>query len=616
MKNLTFHIVGLTHNDVKGHEVEYAKEAEGRTICLVPDDANTFDMLAVKAYDKQQLIGYVSALEGEDVRALIIARKERNLRTRCIGCNSKNEGDKAGLQLMVRVLSDVSDEEMEQARREIYDDKIYDDWQYSGPVLPIEQLTRFSDCTMMLEGVINSIIRLRNTLSEGASDKGSSASDNSSSASDKTSSEAENRSLDAETEAMLREELSDCLSEARERLSSFLEIQRSDYSREMTQARNRILHKLEQIDDEELQRLRAVLLTEMGFITSSAYRERAAYSFFVEAPNAIKKKQTGTYDYKDQLDAIEQQLHAFPHNLYPTFKADPVDFLRQVFYKRVPRKKMLQLLSGIVLMIMNGRVDDVKQWGKHGDEESLKAMKAVGAKPSNEVKKEKFMELVDLVIPKIAVYKKKGCPELLVKKQSDWFPVFRLLNGWGLFNMETPTAFCKHLAHLYEKLPPENTERAPLCKWKDLTQAKSAPFEYAALEWWRLDSGELGSVSKERFNRYCDIVNAFKMILGTTASSENVNLKEILPKLVDKKVPVSNTMKDDEMTAGDGSWRGINIPLLYPLFILLYLFIPLFIPLLFYLRKNLQTAFFLFIFAPLFRMEGGRFLQKEPVFYN
>lgn len=546
MKNLTFHIVGLTHNDVKGHEVEYAKEAEGRTICLVPDDANTFDMLAVKAYDKQQLIGYVSALEGEDVRALIIARKERNLRTRCIGCNSKNEGDKAGLQLMVRVLSDVSDEEMEQARREIYDDKIYDDWQYSGPVLPIEQLTRFSDCTMMLEGVINSIIRLRNTLSEGTSDK-------SSSASDKTSSEAENSSLDKETEAMLREELSDCLSEARERLSSFLEIQRSDYSREMTQARNRILHELEQIDDDELQRLRAVLLTEMGFITSSAYRERAAYSFFVEAPNAIKKKQTGTYDYKDQLDAIEQQLHAFPHNLYPTFKADPVDFLRQVFYKRVPRKKMLQLLSGIVLMIMNGRVNDVKQWGKHGDKESLKAMKAVGAKPSNEVKKEKFMELVDLVIPKIAVYKKNGCSELLVKKQSDWFPVFRLLNGWGLFDMGAPTAFCKHLAHLYEKLPPENTERAPLCKWKDLAQVKSAPFEYAALEWWKLDSDKLGSVSKERFNRYCDIVNAFKMIMGTTACSENVNLREILPKLVDEKVPTSNTMKDDEMMTRDGS---------------------------------------------------------------
>ena len=70
MKKLKFHIVGLTHNDVKGREVEYAREAEGRTICLVPDDANPFDMLAVKAYDKQLFIGYVSALEGEDVRAL------------------------------------------------------------------------------------------------------------------------------------------------------------------------------------------------------------------------------------------------------------------------------------------------------------------------------------------------------------------------------------------------------------------------------------------------------------------------------------------------------------------------------------------------------------------
>ena len=536
MKKLKFHIVGLTHNDVKGREVEYAKEAVGRTICLVPDDANPFDMLAVKAYDKQLFIGYVSALEGEDVRALIIARKGRNLRTRCLGSNSKEGADeKSGLQLIVEARVDVSEQEIEQARREIYDDGIYDDWHYSGPILSIDKLTRFSDCTMMLEGVINDIISIQEQLSLNADSRAE---------------------PDADSRAELEAELCDNLEEAKERLSSFMEIQRSDYSREMTQTRNRILNNLDLIDDEEIHRMGEQLYTEMGFITSSAYRERAAQSFFVDAPIALKQKQTGAYDYKDQLDAIEKQLYAFPYSLYPTFKADPVDFLRQVFYKRVPRKMMLQLLSGIVLMIMNGRVSDVKQWGKHGNEEALeamKAMKAVGAKPSNEVKKEKFMELVDLVIPKIAVYKKNGCPELLVKKQSDWFPVFRLLNGWGLFDMGAPTAFCKHLAHLYEKLPPENTERAPLCKWKDLAQVKSAPFEYAALEWWKLDSGGLGSISLERFNRYCDIVNTFKKILGETACSENVNLREILPKLVDKKVPTSNTMKDDEMMARDGS---------------------------------------------------------------
>ena len=552
MKKLKFHIVGLTHNDVKGREVEYAREAEGRTICLVPDDANPFDMLAVKAYDKQLFIGYVSALEGEDVRALIIARKGRNLRTRCLGSNSKEGADeKSGLQLIVEARVDVSEQEIEQARREIYDDGIYDGWHYSGPILPIDKLTRFSDCTMMLEGVINDIISIQEQLS-----RDSDSSHDSDSSRDSDSAEADKNPLDADSRSALEAELRDNLEEARERLSSFMEIQRSDYSREMTQTRNRILNNLDLIDDEEIHRMGEVLTTELGFITSSAYRERAAQSFFVDAPIALKQKQTGAYDYKDQLDAIEKQLYAFPYSLYPTFKADPVDFLRQVFYKRVPRKMMLQLLSGIVLMIMNGRVSDVKQWGKHGNEEALlamKAMKAVGAKPSNEVKKEKFMELVDLVIPKIAVYKKKGCPEVLVKRQSDWFPVFRLLNGWGLFNMGTPTAFCKHLAHLYEKIPPENTGRAPLCKWKDLAQVKSDPFEYAALEWWKLSSDKLGSVSLERFNHYCDIVNAFKKILGATAFLENVDLKEILPKQVDKEVPDSDTKNDDEMTAGDGS---------------------------------------------------------------
>lgn len=543
MKIQKFHIVGLTHNDVKSCEVQYAKEAVGKTLCLVPDDANPFDLLAVKAYEGQKSIGFVSALEAEDVRAAIIASGDSSLRTRCVACDSKEENGKTGLYLEVKALVDATDEEIEQARIKIYDDRMYEDWRYTGPIYTIDKLVRFSDSTLMLEGVINRIIKIQKQLAEKNAGVNGQA-------------EEQDEEQDGEMMAMLQEELDKDLQEARERLVAFLENQRSDYSREMTQARNRLLKKLGQIKDDELQKLRAVLLTEMGFITSSKYRESAAKSFFIDTPIAIKGKPNGAYDYEDQIDEIERQLGAFPFNLYRMFKADPVDFLRQVFYKRVPRKMMIPLLSGIILMIKSGRVNDVKQWGKHGDAaslEAMKAMKAVGAKPSNEVKKEKFMKLVDLVIPQIAVYKKNGCPELLVKKQSDWFPVFRLLNGWGLFDMGAPTAFCKHLAHLYEKLPPENTERAPLCKWKDLAQVKSAPFEYAALEWWKLDSGGLGSISLERFNRYCDIVNTFKNILGETACSENVNLKEILPKLVDKKVPTSNTKNDDEMTAGDGS---------------------------------------------------------------
>ena len=510
MKKLKFHIVGLTHNDVKGREVEYAKEAEGRTICLVPDDANPFDMLAVKAYDKQLFIGYVSALEGEDVRALIIARKGRNLRTRCLGSNSKEGADeKSGLQLIVEARVDVSEQEIEQARREIYDDGIYDDWHYSGPILSIDKLTRFSDCTMMLEGVINDIISIQEQLSLD------------------TDSGVE---PDVDSRAELEAELCDNLEEAKERLSSFMEIQRSDYSREMTQTRNRILNNLDLIDDEEIHRMGEELYTEMGFITSSGYRERAAHSFFVEAPFAMKKKQTGTYDYKDQLDAIEQQLHAFPYSLYPTFKADPVDFLRQVFYKRVPRKKMLQLLSGIVLMIMNGRVDDVKQWGKHGNEEALLAMKTVGKKPSYEERKAKLWELLDEAILKMVVYHKPSTGELLIKSQSDWYPVFRMLVVWDMYSDKGQTNFCQDLEKLYKKLDKCDGSLAPCCKRKDLTQASAPLFErFVPLEWNHLSPKKWQTVRADKFNHYCDIVLAFKKLMSEQALRGHLKLEDLLP---------------------------------------------------------------------------------------
>ena len=538
MKKLKFHIVGLTHNDVKGREVEYAREAEGRTICLVPDDANPFDMLAVKAYDKQLFIGYVSALEGEDVRALIIARKGRNLRTRCLGSNSKEGADeKSGLQLVVEARVDVSEQEIEQARREIYDDGIYDDWHYSGPILPIDKLTRFSDCTMMLEGVINDIISIQEQLSRddaGASHDSDSSHD-ADSFHDSDSSEADKNPLDADSRSALEAELRDNLEEARERLSSFMEIQRSDYSREMTQTRNRILNNLDLIDDEEIHSMGEQLYTEMGFITSSVYRERAAQSFFVDAPIALKQKQTGAYDYKDQLDAIEKQLYAFPYSLYPTFKADPVDFLRQVFYKRVPRKMMLQLLSGIVLMIMNGRVSDVKQWGKHGNEEALLAMKAVGKRLSGSERKKKLWVLVDEAILGMASYHKPSTGKLLLKSQSDWYPVYRMLNDWGIYNSDSQTAFCDYLEKQYEELDKGSDELAPCCKRKDLTQAAAPMFErHDALEWGRLHPKKW-NVRSDKFNHYCDIVDAFKKLMQEQALLEHLILEDLLPSKKDEE---------------------------------------------------------------------------------
>ena len=535
MKKLRFHIVGLTHNDVKGHEIEYAKEAEGRTICLVPDDANPFDSLAVKAYDKQRFIGYLSALEGEDVRALIIARKGIDLRTRCVGSNSKEGGDdKSGLYLIVQARVDVPEQVIDLARRGLYDDRIYDDWHYTGPILPIDKLTRFSDCTMMLEGVLNDIIQLQEKLSHirNLSPAGNPSSAGTPSPAgnlspDGTLSHHPNLS-DPDYRAELEEELRDDLEEARERLACFLEIQRSDYSREMTQTRNRILNKLYLIDDEEIHRMGEVLTTELGFITSSGYRERAAQSFFIDAPIALKQKQTGTYDYTDQLDEIERQLKTFPFSLYQTFKADPVDFLRQVFYKRVPRKKMLQLLSGIVLMIMNGRVSDVKQWGKHGNEEALIAMKTVGKKPAIGEHKKELKELVKKAVLKIAVYQKRGYYGVFLSKKVYWYPVFRLMGDWELLPSNSPQSFCTFLEEQF-KGKKISGPKAPLCGRDDLRQAGVAPFSnHKALEWKCLEQEELVNTQEAKFNRYCEIVDVFVEILREEAFKKGIMLDEWL----------------------------------------------------------------------------------------
>ena len=512
MNKLKFHIVGLTHSDVKNHEVEYAKQALGKTICLVPDDDNVCDLIAVRAYDEDDVaVGFVGALESEDVRAAIIASHDVSLRTTCVGWGSKGENDKSGLYLKVEAMIRASDEELELARSKMYDDREYDTWRYTGPILTIDKLARFSASTRMLEDLIGHIIRIQDTLD---------ANQKSSLQEPLASSEIED----------LERELDNFLQEAKKRLGKFLENQRNDYSRETTQARNRLLKKLALVKDEEVQKFREELLTEMGFITSSSYREKAAQCFFVDTPTEILARQTGTYDYRDLLDQIEQQLEAFPFNLYRTFKADPVDFLRQVFYKRVPRRKMQQLLSGIILMIMNGRVKDVKQWGKHGNEESLLAMKTVGKKPAIGEHKKELQALVKKAVLKIAVYQKRGYYGVFLSKKVYWYPVFRLMGDWELLPSNSPQSFCTFLEELFEGKKISGP-KAPLCGRDDLRQAGVAPFSnHKELEWKCLQQEELVNTQEAKFNRYCEIVDIFMEILREEAFKKGIMLDDWLKK--------------------------------------------------------------------------------------
>lgn len=483
----TFNIVGLTHGAKQQAPMEYARQAVGRRLALVMDNQNELDPIAVAVKDGCDRIGYVAAQDCEEVRAALVASGRKMLFATCQGWGTK-DGCEQGLYLTAEVDFQAK-MPIEQAYAKIYDDSLFANWEYTGPVYCINQLSDIDNNTDMLEELL----------------------------SDLREEKAQTGTLSQELEPMIRPLLAD-----------FLKNHSFDYSREMRRTRRRISGLLSDIvdgasADSPLRQGLDALLADMGFITSSRYRERAAQCFFVEAPAEMLRKRTGAYDYSDRLDEVENQLEAFPGNLYSYFKADPVDLLRRIFYCRVPRKQMVQLLSGIILMVMNGMVEDVKQWGKHGDWESLEAMKNLGNRKKFDARTRGAV--VDVCL--VAISKcTKGEYAPLINYQSDWYAVYRMLQDMGEYGKGDEEKFCKRMAALKEKT---DGLRGKLCTRKDLTQASCPVFDSEkASQWHHLPQEKLEGVQDAKFNRYCDIIGKFQSLLREELVSRGFQYDDIV----------------------------------------------------------------------------------------
>ena len=166
----------------------------------------------------------------------------------------------------------------------------------------------------------------------------------------------------------------------------FLTDSPSDTSREMNATRQHILQLLEQhsqqaATEEESKRWTA-LATQLrilkGQLMNHDTRNGTARSLFIRWPQQLKRLrfEQSHYTFDNRLDELEARLQAFPFHLYDTFLNDPVDFLRETFYKHVPRRQLYGLLSGIVLMVLKGRVC-VRRWGRDDDHEMCRLLEAV-----------------------------------------------------------------------------------------------------------------------------------------------------------------------------------------------------------------------------------------------
>lgn len=524
---LKINIVGLTHNDVEQDCVEYAQTAKGKLLRLVADDANLYDPMAMKVYEMTTFVGYVAAQDLEDVRAALISQKgKKALRARCTGWGCKEQaGDnrrqgsvvidnKTGLYITAEIDFHVEGDDgsevmgggkrlpdaLQRAYQQVYDDSAYEAWHYSGPIINIDRLSRIDDCTDMLE---DSLCELQENPSDVY--------------------------LQQETQQLL---------------ADFMQNHRYDYSREMTQTRRRMVGLLEKLEEQEklgeqpstdfFQHARKALLAEMGFIMSSPYREDSAHNFFIDTPIQLLAHQMGTYDYSDRLDEIETQLRAFPHDLYSKFLADPADFLRSLFYYRVPRKQMLQLLSGVILMVMNHRVDDVKRWGKLNDEVVLEEMKQLKYLHQRRHSDEAEVEMRKRVLAKrccrlIAMIPngKTGYGWIL-KGQADWYAVKLVLADEELIEPMENSQFEEYLKKIFpaegknvealsqeelsllpEGLKAEYRPTVPLGKQKDLAQAWNAVFENnKPSEWRTLSDEKLAGIQGAKYERYLAIADA------------------------------------------------------------------------------------------------------------
>lgn len=325
MEIIKFNVVGLYHWDVRSHWKRYAAEAVGKLLTMQPQPENMKDPYAIRAREGSLHVGYVAVPDIDVVYQAMHGAGLQRLRGTVVESNPEPP------VLTVECKVEKIDWDYEP-----FDDSPYVGWHYDGlPLMPkkLEQLGDLTDDLIdMLEGVTN------RDASETHTDKNSSQAD---------------ENVISMVESLLAEHL-------------------YDMSREMTRARYRIERLLAQRNEPEYVALATRLRQQKGMLMRHENRDQVARYLFIDLPRQLRKKglENSHYTYDNRLDELEQQLRAFPYQLYDKFLADPVDFLREVYYKHVPRHYLLKLLSGIVLMIIKGRVK-IKQWGREGDTEPI-----------------------------------------------------------------------------------------------------------------------------------------------------------------------------------------------------------------------------------------------------
>ena len=317
MERFIVDIVGLTHSSVEPYYEEYVRTSVGHQLTLRRDEHNVSDPFAVKVKERDLHVGYVAVSDLDVVHQALTGSHARRLEATVVGYS-----DQPPL-LRAEVTCKCVDNSFDP-----YAALDFNQWEWKGkPMLPPALLSVSERADDLLELL-------------------------------------ENKQVPDHSLELL--------------FQVFLEDSALDTSREMTRLRWSIGQLLEEhaadehFTEHQRQRWQAMSLQlrrKKGLLMSHDTRQENARLLFIGWPKQLKRSgfEQSHYTLDDHLDELQAQLQAFPFHLYDTFLHDPVDFLRETFYKHIPRHQLFGLLSGIILMILKGRAS-ITRWGKYDDE--------------------------------------------------------------------------------------------------------------------------------------------------------------------------------------------------------------------------------------------------------
>lgn len=316
MSIIQLNIVGVPYRkDLYGHVSEFLAEAPGHAMTLRPESANDNDKVAVRAYDwLGRHVGYVSYNLLPIAWGALRCTEHFKLRGLIVSSNIKHPC----------ITFECSVPGYKGPATDLYPQKIFLEWKYTGPVLDVPE--EFDNLVYMRDEIMDRL--------------------------------GERDDWDDEAQANFIA-----------LVKRFADYLKYDISGEMSDYRQHLIQKLEDIGRYEFQEI----IDELTMSVGRTGRETSCGSvldFWKEQmQSADTRKHLMVHQQEYDAERVEKELEAFPESMYFEWMANPELFVSKLYYRHIPRDVIWRFVSGIAFVEMKHAI------AKKAEEEKAKREK-------------------------------------------------------------------------------------------------------------------------------------------------------------------------------------------------------------------------------------------------